>query len=398
MRLPDFIIANLEQILEEWESFARSIWPGPVASRRVLRDHAEDMLLAVARDMKSSQTQAQQSEKSKGLGQGGPNQRGKNSDRVDDASNLHAVSRLSSGFDVRTLVAEFRALRASVIHLWASSSPDSTSLEMQDVIRFNEAIDQQLAESLATFARCVDASRDCFIANLGHDLRNPLAASTMNAYLLAESTTLDSRASKMAATLCSSLDAMDCLIRDLLDFTGTRMGTRMGVLAQPMDLVDLCREVIGEMQAAHPGHLFELKCPENGDTTGEWDAMRLRQLIWNLLGNAVQHGSSLTPVNLTVIAEGESVNLAVRNFGPPIPEDLISSIFDPMKRQLEAISTSRHGSVGLGLYVAREVASAHGGTIKVASVDEETIFTVHLPRRHFLCETLHKDRNHSDLQ
>lgn len=381
MRLPDFILANVEPILEEWESFARSIWPGPAASPLILRDHAADMLRAVAADMKSSQTDTQQADKSMGLAEGGQTRRGKSSDRVDDASNLHARSRLSSGFELRELVAEYRALRASVIQLWLADSPETASRDLQDIIRFNEGIDQLLAESVACFVRTVDASRECFLGILGHDLRSPLAGATMIAHLMAESPTLDSQGLQLTTTLRTSLDAMDHLIRDLLDFTGTRLGAKMEVTPRPMDLQPLCREVLEEMKAAHPLRAFVFVHAGDAELVGEWDARRLRQLISNLLGNAVQHGSNSTPVTLAATSTEAGVLLEFRNSGPPIPEELLGVIFDPMKRRQNSGTTAPAGSVGLGLYIAREVAEAHGGSITVVSANDETVFNVRLPRR-----------------
>lgn len=380
MRLADFILTNVEPILNEWESFARSIWPGQVASRFVLRDHAEEMLLAMARDMKSSQTDTQQADKSKGLGEGGQSKRGKASDRVDGASNLHALGRLSSGFELRELVAEYRALRASVVQLWILSLPEAHPHEMQDLVRFNEGIDQLLAVSIESFVRSVDASRECFLGILSHDLRNPLAAATMVAYLLEESTTLDPASLRMAATLRCSLDAMNHLVRDLLDFTGTRLGAKMEVSPQPMNLVSLCREVIDEMGAAHPSHTFILNTADDADLAGEWDGARLRQLISNLLGNGVQHGFATTPITLTAAPTVAGVSLAFHNLGASIPEEMLGVIFDPMKRHQPSESPAVAGSVGLGLYIAREVANAHGGSIDVRSAGQETVFNVHLPR------------------
>ncbi|MES2921878.1 MAG: HAMP domain-containing sensor histidine kinase [Verrucomicrobiota bacterium] len=382
MRLADFILANTETILNEWETFARSIWPGPMASTLVLRDHAGEMLTAVAWDMKESQTDSEQSSKSKGLGGRTCSEQTEASQRVDSASNLHALSRLSSGFELRELVAEYRALRASVIHLWISSIPEAGPKEGQDIIRFNEAIDQSLAESIASFADKVDASREYFLGILGHDLRTPLAAATLFAYLLAESTTLDPDTRHMATVLRSSLDAMNHLVRDILDFTGARLGAKMEVRPRPMDLLPLCHEVLAEMRSIHPAHTFDFAAPD-GDTTGRWDSGRLRQLISNLLGNAVQHGSATRPVTLTAMVSADSALLTVHNFGPPIPEEIIGVIFDPMKRHQSSGPTVHHapsGSVGLGLYIAREVANAHGGSITVVSAGDETTFTVQLPR------------------
>ena len=113
MRLADFILGNIEPILVEWEDFARSVGPGAETDPRELRDHAADILRATAWDMKSVQTAAQQSDKSKGEGD-----TGEDSVRVDGASDMHAIGRVRSGFDLMTLVAEYRAVRASVIRLW----------------------------------------------------------------------------------------------------------------------------------------------------------------------------------------------------------------------------------------------------------------------------------------
>lgn len=383
MRLPDFILANTESVLKEWETFARSIWPGPAPTTLALRDHAEDMLVAVALDMKSYQTDSEQVAKSKGLGGEGRSGSTEASDRVDSSSNLHALSRLSSGFELRELVAEYRALRASVIQLWLASVPEPGPQEMEDIIRFNEAIDQLLAESLVSFAHKVDASREYFLGILGHDLRNPLSSATLLAYLLAESTTLDPQCRQIALTMRSSLDAMNHLIRDIIDFTGARMGARMEVHPKPMDLLPLCHEVLAEMRTIHPARTLIFSASD-AEITGGWDNARLRQLISNLLGNAVQHGSAATPVTLTVTSVDHQVFLAVHNFGTPIPDGEIGVIFDPMKRHRAAAGPTEHatppGSVGLGLYIAREVATAHGGAITVASAGDETTFTVQLPR------------------
>jgi signal transduction histidine kinase len=145
-----------------------------------------------------------------------------------------------------------------------------------------------------------------------------------------------------------------------------------------------------------------LRYEPRGELTGEWDAARLRQVVSNLLGNALQHGAGTGPVELSVSAEerngasgadgaegGEraGIRLVVRNDGPPIPRDALPTIFDPLVRgpspaSAELQKQRRPGSIGLGLYIAREVAAAHGGTIEVASSAESgTAFTVRLPRR-----------------
>ena len=385
MRLPHFIETQLEAILSDWEAFARSIWPGDPVSRLVLRNHAIEMLLAIARDMRSSQTDIQQADKSKGLGEGGKTQRGKNSDRIDTASHLHALSRVSSGFELGGLVAEYRALRASVTQLWIQSEPNADPHHLQDIIRFNEGIDQLLGESVGSYVHSVESSRQCFLGILGHDLRNPLASATMVAQMLANTTRIDSRFAELASTLRASLTAMGKLINDLLDFSGTRLGSKMTMVPELMDLRALCQEVIDEMQAAYPAHEFQLVSENDGQMTGEWDGARLRQMISNLLGNAVQHGFASTPITLSMLSDGPDVSLAFHNQGPAIPEAALGVIFDPMKRHQPTEASTPPGSFGLGLFIANEVASAHGGSVAVVSALDETVFTIQLPRSFAAC-------------
>src|SRR5688500_15462026 len=176
MRLADFILENVEPILAEWEVFARSLSPGAKMNSLALRDHAQDILLATVRDMNSEQTGAQQSDKSRGQGNNG-----QDSVALNGASDLHAVGRLSSGFDLMEVISEYRALRASVLRLWHDSSPRPIDFDVSDVTRFNESIDQSLCKAVSSFTRRIDQSRDMFLAILGHDLRNPLNSIAMTA-------------------------------------------------------------------------------------------------------------------------------------------------------------------------------------------------------------------------
>jgi signal transduction histidine kinase len=207
----------------------------------------------------------------------------------------------------------------------------------------------------------------------------------MVAQMLTTSTRIDCRFTELASTLSASLTAMNALIADLLDFTGTRLGSKMGVSPKPMDLMLLCREVIDEMQVVYPAHRFELVGENDGQMTGEWDGARLRQMISNLLGNAVQHGFANTPVTLCMGSDGPCVSLAFHNQGPPIPEEALGVIFDPMKRHQPTAASTLPGSFGLGLFIAHEVASAHGGSVAVVSATAETVFTIQLPRYFSAC-------------
>ena len=377
MRLADFILGNIEPILVEWEAFARSVPLGAQMDKLALRDHAQDILRATAWDMKSAQTAAQQSDKSKGDGRACVG-----SSRLDGASDDHAEERVTSGFDLLEVVAEYRALRASVVRLWRESTPAADARDVDDLTRFNESIDQSLTEAVRSYTSRVDRSRQMFLAILGHDLRNPLNSVMMSASLLSRTVRLDDESKSVASQISSSAAAMARMISDLLDFTGTGLGVGMPLAPAKMDLGKLCREVADETRAAHPTRTLHYQ--PHGDLHGEWDPARLRQVISNLLGNAIQHGGETGPIDLSATGEGSDVLLAVRNEGTPIPRDVLPTIFDPLVRGAspDLQKQRRPGSIGLGLYIAREVVTAHGGTIDVKSTAETgTTFSVRLPRR-----------------
>ena len=186
----------------------------------------------------------------------------------------------------------------------------------------------------------------------------------------------------------TNTEAITRLISDLIDFASTGLGSAIPLTRGPVDLETLCLEVVEACRMAHPERTLRFH-PE-GELTGDWDAARLRQVVSNLMGNAFQHGSAQGPVELSVASEGSnpegsSVVLSVRNEGAPIPSDMLTTIFDPLVRHTTPESAARRvpGSIGLGLYIVREIVVAHGGTVEVASTAQEgTTFTVRLPRSH----------------
>jgi signal transduction histidine kinase len=175
------------------------------------------------------------------------------------------------------------------------------------------------------------------------------------------------------------------MIGDLLDYTRTRLGAGMPVSPAPMDLSGLCRAVFEEFRTAHPTRVIRFHCEGDGadEITGEWDADRLRQAISNLLGNAVQHGDENAPIDLTLSADATDVVLVIHNGGSPIAPGELPRIFEPLVRgsSSQYPKRNRPGSIGLGLYIAREVARSHGGTIDATSTAQAgTAFTMRLPR------------------
>jgi signal transduction histidine kinase len=373
MRLHSFILENMEVILQKWEDLARDIWPVNNPSTRELRDHAEEMLLAIITDMQTIQSSTQQHDKS--VGKGWPST---SSDSVDSSSARHAANRVHSGFDIRNLLVEYRALRASVLHLWGQTVPDMSAMQIEDMTRFNECVDQLLAESVLCYTASVEKSRELLLGILGHDLRSPLCVVSMMAGLLQENKDVGEPARHMASQIVIAAREMTRLVVDLLDFAGSHLGAKMHVTRQSMCIDELCREVMEEIAAANPSRIFEFET--NGDGNGYWDRTRLRQLMSNLLLNAVQHGASQTPIRMFMRADQDEVVLGVCNQGQPIPSALRTVMFDPLRRCTSDGLPRDVGSLGLGLYIAREVTSAHGGFIEVETGDMETTFLVKLPR------------------
>jgi signal transduction histidine kinase len=386
MRLAEFIVGNIEPILMEWETFARSLLPGTNMTIIALRDDAGSILRATARDMQNRQSLEQQESKSKGDGGAATMA----SDRLDDASELHGVERVGSGFHITDVVSEYRALRASVLRLWRESRPQPDQHDIEDITRFDESLDQSLARGVASYSKRIDESRQMFLAILSHDLRNPLHCIRMAAQVVSLENEHPATADAMSM-ITKNTDAMMQLISDLIDFSSSGLGRAMPLNRGPVDLEELCREVIDSCRTAHPGRT--LRFHSEGDVNGVWDASRIRQIVSNLMGNAIQHGTPEGPIDLSVTSkgtasavpgpEGSFVVLSVHNEGAPIPPDLLPTIFDPLKRYAtpESVLQRNPGSIGLGLYIVREIVVAKGGTLEVTSTAQEgTTFTVRIPR------------------
>lgn len=374
MRLAEFILANREPILAEWEVFARSISAGANMTTLALRDHADEILLATARDMESAQSSEQRSSKSKG-------RRADTDAPLNGASDLHATGRLGDGFNLLEVVSEYRALRASVLQLWRDSNPTAHERDVDDLTRYNESIDQSLSKAVSSYTKRVDQSRDMFLAILSHDLRNPLNSIAVSAQLLPRLDPNDPESIERTAQITASTAVMARMIGDLLDYTRTRLGAGMPVKPTPMDLASLGQELFDEFRSAHPKR--EIRFQPDGDLKGDWDSDRIRQAISNLMGNAIQHSVEDTPVQLLIKGETSGVTIKVQNGGPPILPGELPHIFEPLIRGSSAgtVRKNRPGSIGMGLYIAREIAKSHGGSIDVVSNDETgTTFTIHLPR------------------
>lgn len=371
MRLSDFILQNVEPILQEWEDFARTLEiSGKPLDREALRDHAGLMLQTVAADLKTQQSMQEQMDKSKGHG----------APQEDTAAQTHAITRMLSGFTLDQVVAEFRALRASVVRLWMRHVSEGADLEIEDMIRFNEAIDQALAESVASYTDAVQQSRNIFLGILGHDLRTPLSAILLGADVLLRTDNLGARATKITSRIYSSVKRASQIVGDLLDFTRSQIGPGLPVSKALIDVSPVCERIVEELRMLNPEGRIVLSIADTVE--GNFDGARLEQVFSNLIGNALQHGDASAPVRVELSLHDGSLIFKVHNTGGVIPDNKLESIFSPMGRY-SPHATVDHGpyaSLGLGLFIAAEIVAAHQGTIEVTSSTESgTEFVVRLP-------------------
>src|SRR6185436_11989508 len=296
MRLAEFILSDMEAIVVEWEAFAGSQFPtGANPTRLTLRDHAQQILEAVAKDLLTPQTQQAQADKSKGRAF-------KLSGAPETAAETHATLRAKSGFDINQLVGEYRALRASVLRRWTDAcQPDNPGLEQ--IGRFNEAIDQAIAESISFFSAEVDQARNLLLGMLGHDMRSPLNTIQVTATYLA-ALNAGAEVSAAASRLIRSGASMQALLDDLTDFSRNKLGLGINISLANADLSALFADELDQLRGGHPGRQMNLEVA--GDTRGRWDGPRLQQLLRNLVSNAIKYGVPGAPVR--VLLTGEKAN------------------------------------------------------------------------------------------
>jgi signal transduction histidine kinase len=374
MRLSRFISNNLDAILVDWVAFARGQLPAAAnLDEAALLDHGRSILQEIAADMHRPQDDDERQAKSEG-----------NSDTASASkrvpSRSHARQRERQGFQIEQMVAEYRALRATVLRLWSAASNSVQVEDLEDIGRFNEAVDQALAESLQVFVAEVDKARDLFVAILGHDLRGPLSTIAGAASVVLRTRPNDS---SQAAVILRSVAQMKALLDDLVEYTRHRLGSGLAIAPARMQLGQFARDTLDEIAAISSGRVVELEL--EGDLQGEWDSQRLHQALSNLVFNALKYGLPSAPVRVRLDGTRQAeVVLVVQNVGKPIPQRLLPTLFDPLVRATDEDagpdSQVTGANLGLGLYVVREIAAAHGGTVEVTSDDVATRFELRLPR------------------
>jgi signal transduction histidine kinase len=371
MRLATFIEGNLEAIVADAAAFARTFPAGARLGDAELRDHIGLILEAIAKDLRTGQSEA--------VAIGNPH------GRIDPlpgptatAAQSHALLRAKSGFTIEQLMAEYRALRASVVRLWARDGITLDADALADIVRFGEAIDQAAAESTARFVAESDRLRNVFLAVLGHDLRGPLNAILMTSELLTRMLS-DEPLREHTARLLRSGERMRRLLDDLLDYSRTSLGVGINVKREAVDLSAALHEEIDILRSALPGHaiLFEIE----GSTHGSFDASRLREAVSNLVSNAATYGDGSKPIVVRLSGSDAATRVSVENAGAALSARDLTDLFEPLARgRAEPAESLDRSHLGLGLFIVRAVALAHGGDIRAESAAGKTTFTLHLPR------------------
>ena len=361
MRLAEFIEGNLEPILLEWEALARqSIVPATRLSSQAIRDHAGHMLQVIAREMRRSEPAAV------------------NGAKESTFAGSHGAIRHLMGFSLSQLVSEFRALRSVVLRRFAAEGQATDQHVLADILSFDDGIDRALAESSSSFVAKLAESRDTFLAILGHDLRSPLGSLRSCLHLLETSGAPKPPREKVVEIGMRSIGSMDEMIGQLIDFSRRGLGSGLEVHPRPGDLGTLCQSVLEEIKIAHPQAALTFKA--EGELSADFDPPRMRQVLVNLLVNAVQHGAPEKGIALAARKTSEGIWLTVTNQGPVIKSEFLPVIFDPMVRLQPTNAAKPSTSLGLGLFISREIVVAHGGRIDVVSTESQgTSFSVLIP-------------------
>ena len=228
------------------------------------------------------------------------------------------------------------------------------------------------AEASLLDARAAAELQEQFMAVLGHDLRNPLAAIAAGTRLLTK-TALDERATSLVSMMEASTVRMSSLIEDVIDLARSRLGGKMPLAPSMEPLEPLLKQVVDEMRATHPQRRIEAEFVITRPVFA--DRQRIARLLSNLLGNALSYSAAETPVFVRAQTYG-SFSLSVTNRGPAIPPATLEKLFVPFVRGRD---TGNQQGLGLGLFIVSQIALAHGGTIDVTSTDDETRFTFQMP-------------------
>ncbi len=367
MRLADFIEKETAAIVAEAVAFARTLAVLSGTEESFIRNHLPEVLRAIAADLRTAQSEQASIEKSHGQSP---------TAAIYSEADGHGLQRARAGLSIEQVLAEYRALRASVLRLWGARSMAAKE-DTADINRFNEAIDQAIAESVRTYAAETERRRQLFLAALGHDLRGPL-----NAVLLASEAIRHRGPPELGPftdILARSVARTSRLLESLLEYNLVGLGIRMKLHRSSVDLGRECAEEVEILRAANPGVSIELDIV--GDCRGGFDESRVREALSNLVTNAVRHGVRSRPIQVALRGSHDAVNLMVTNgIGARIPASELPLLFQPMRRRADTPTGGERTSLGLGLFIAKEITEAHAGSIDAICLDSAITFTMVLPK------------------
>src|SRR5436305_1321053 len=388
-RLADFLRERRGAILDRWEAAVRQLRPAQRLRRPALLDHIPQFLEELENfvgDLREHRPAAP----------------------PEDVPRIHAVERLEMGYELADVVEEYSILRACIIEMAAEER--APAVRSNELPRLHRAIDPAIAPSVQRYQQAASEQRrqlgDQLIGAvaintditerirqerglrealevserlggvLAHDLRNPLGVISTSASLL-QREALEMRHARIVGRISCSAERIDRMIHDLLDYTRAQKGGGLPANPRPMDLADTCRLVAEESELLFSGSKVQVSV--EGNPRGEWDPDRIYQAVSNLVVNAVRHGAPNLPVKIAVRGADRDVTVSVHNDGPAIPLEAVGTIFEPFQCGPSA-GTSRSGGLGLGLYIVRQIALAHGGTVEMTSDDAVgTTFFLRLP-------------------
>jgi signal transduction histidine kinase len=368
-RLGDFLRSHAGEILQAWDEFAATVvHDGKALGHAALRDHAAEILETIARDLAQPQSATEQDAKGKGLAPPSP---------FPTPAETHADFRMVAGFAVDAMITEYRALRASVLKIWAKAGGGTAAADLTDLTRFNEAIDQSIAESVGRYTRQTKTATDLFIGILGHDIRNPLGTIVFSAEHLVRSGQLTRTA---AAPIANAAVRIKGIIEQVVDFTRAQSDGVMPIVRSPGNLAEQVAKIVQETQVRHPARTVRLEGPPQLE--GSWDEVRIGQLLSNLLANALLYGSQDAEVTVRTWGTQQAAGFSVHNEGQAIAPADRERIFEPLQRGVQVREGRPEASgLGLGLFICREIVRSHGGVLELDSTqDAGTTFSVSLPR------------------
>lgn len=368
LRLADFIDANSQVIVDQATQVASSFSSRSAGvNTDAMREQLPQILDAIVRDLRTTQSRAEAVQRSRTpvMAPATPS----------SAAGTYARLRAQSGITLEQVVSELRALRSCVLLLWSDAAPDGDDA-LEDVVRFNEAVDQILAESIANFSAEIEGWRNVFLGTLAHDLRGPLSVNLLAAEVLSRITP-DGPARPLVDRMTRSATRIKALLDSLLDYSKASLGRGIRVSPVEADLDAELRDEIELLQALFPEH--EVAYESGGRTTAIVDASRIREAVANLVINAAKHGAPNGRIRVVLSADRSGLTLAVENFGPTVPDETLSGLFMPFGHMREEGNSPQTDSLGLGLFIVKQIATAHGGSVSVSSGEGRTTFVLKLP-------------------